>query len=254
MNRNLKLILLALVAITSVSIEAAEAPTPSEVANNLDSALKKPIVVEFVVTDGADLIDFAGPAEVFNFVRLPGKPNDSPYIEYIVSDKLDPVKLLGGSDNFDPLKLPGGFVVTPNYTFDTAPPAELVFVGGQGRYSPTQKELDWLRARHDQKQMVMSVCTGAFDLVKAGLLDGKQATTHHLAFPWFQQTFPAVAIVHGKRYVQSDPNLFTAGGLSSGIDLALHMVDMRFGRKVAEQTATRLEYQGTGWLTNTSPF
>lgn len=254
MNTLLRVILAALGAVISAAVLAAENPTSTDIANNIDSALKKHLVVEFVVTDGADLIDFAGPAEVFNFVRLPGQANDSPYIEYIVSDKLDPVKLLGGSDNFDPAKLPGGFVVTPNYTFDTAPPADLVFVGGQGRYTPTQKELDWLRARHDQKQMVMSVCTGAYDLVKAGLLDGKQATTHHLAFPWFQQAFPAVTIVHGKRYVQADPYLFTAGGLSSGIDLALHLVDMRFGRTIAEKTATRLEYQGTGWLTNTSPF
>lgn len=254
MNTSLRFILTALAAMAATGPSAAEGTAPAEIANDMDDAPKKPIVVEFVVTDGADLIDFAGPAEVFNFVRLPGQPNDSPYVEYIVSDKLDPVKLLGGSDNYDPTKFQGGFVVTPDYTFDTAPPADLVFVGGQARYSPSQKELDWLRARHDGKQTVMSVCTGAYDLGKAGLLDGKPATTHHLAFPFFQKTFPAVIIVHGKRYVQSDPNLYTAGGLSSGIDLALHMVDVRFGRAVAEKTATRLEYQGTGWITNTSSF
>jgi transcriptional regulator GlxA family with amidase domain len=254
MTTPLRIILAISGAVISATVLAAADTTQTEITSNVDSAVKKPLVVEFVVTDGADLIDFAGPAEVFNFVRLPGQANDSPYIEYIVSDKLDPVKLLGGSDNFDPVKSPGGFVVTPDFTFDTAPPADLVFVGGQGRYTPTQKELDWLRTRHDQKETVMSVCTGAYDLVKAGLLDGKQATTHHLAFPWFQQTFPAVTIIHGKRYVQADPNLLTAGGLSSGIDLALHLVDMRFGRTIAEKTATRLEYQGTGWITNTSPF
>jgi len=228
---------------------AAETAAPS--VNDIDAVYKNPIVVEFVVTDGADLIDFAGPAEVFNFVRLPGHPNDSPYIEYIVSDKMDPVKLVGGS--FDPTR-GGGFVVMPNYTFDTAPPADIIMVGGQARYNPTPKELKWLRARHDHKQTVMSVCTGAYDLARAGLLDDKQATTHHDAFSFFQQTFPKVTIVRGKRYVQSDPGLYTAGGLSSGIDLALHMVDIRFGRAVAEKTATQLEYQGTGWLTNTSTF
>jgi len=244
MNTSLRFTLIALAAMASTGAMAAKGPAPAEIANNIDSALKKPIVVEFVVTDGADLIDFAGPAEVFNFVQLPGEngPPYNTYVEYVVSDTLAPVKLLGG------------FVVTPDYTFDTAPPADIVMIGGQSRYSPTQKELDWLRARHDQKQMVMSVCTGAFDLEKAGLLDNKQATTHHGAFPYFQRTFPAVTIVHGKRYVQSDPNLYTAGGLSSGIDLALHMVDLRFGRKIAEHTADNLEYQGTGWITNTSSF
>jgi transcriptional regulator GlxA family with amidase domain len=249
MNAFFRLVLTALAVVTAVGVSAAEDSAPT--ANDIDAVYKNPIVVEFVVTDGADMIDFAGPSEVFNFVRLPGHPNDSPYIEYIVSDKMDPVKLLGGS--FDPSK-GGGFVVTPNYTFDTAPPADIVMIGGQARYSPTPKELAWLRARHDQKQMVASVCTGAFDLAKAGLLDDKQATTHHDAFSYIQKTFPTVQIVHGKRYVQSDPNLYTAGGLSSGIDLALHMVDLRLGRSVAEKTATTLEYQGTGWLTNTSSF
>ena len=243
MNTFLRFILVAFGTAISVAVLAADDPTPTGIANNVDSAVKKPIVVEFVVTDGTDMIDFTGPAEVFNFVQIPGQ-DDSPYITYIVSDKLDPVKLIGG------------FVVTPNYTFDTAPPADLVFVPGHAPpfISPTQKELDWLRARHDQKQTVISVCTGAFDLGRAGLLDGKQATTHHGAFSYFQKTFPAVTIAHGKRYVQADPNLITAGGLSSGIDLALHMVDMRFGRTVAEQTAAVLEYQGTGWITNTSSF
>src|SRR5215469_3161587 len=190
MEALLRFVLLALVAATSPAVFAAEDPTPAEIADNIDSALKKPIVVEFVVTDGADLIDFAGPAEVFNFVQLPGQKGQpyNTYIEYIVSDTLAPVKLQGG------------FVVTPDYTFDTAPPADIVMVGGQSRYSPTPKELDWLRVRHDEKQTVMSVCTGAYDLEKAGLLDNKQATTHHDAFAYFQQAFPAVKIVHGKRY------------------------------------------------------
>jgi transcriptional regulator GlxA family with amidase domain len=249
MKTFLRPILTALVIVMTVGATAAEDPTPT--ASDIDAVYKNPVVVEFVVTDGADLIDFAGPAEVFNYVRLPGHPNDSPYIEYIVSDKMDPVRLVGGS--FDPAKQ-AGFVVTPDYTFDTAPPADIVMIGGQARYSPTPKELEWLRARHDQKQIVMSVCTGAFDLAKAGLLDNKQATTHHGAFDNMQKTFPTVTIVHGKRYVQSDPNLYTAGGLSSGLDLALHIVDLRFGRAVAEKTATQLEYQGTGWITNTSTF
>lgn len=252
MNTFLRFILVALGAVASAGVLSAEDPTPAETTGNIESALKKPLVVEFVVTDGADMIDFAGPAEVFNYVRLPGHPDDSPYIEYIVSDKLDPVKLLGGS--FDPAKQLGGFVVMPNYTFDTAPPADLVIVPGHASFNPPQKELDWLRTRRDQEQTVMSVCTGAYDLAKAGLLDGKQATTHHQAVGYFQETFPAVTFVHGKRYVQAGPNLFTAGGLSSGIDLALHMVDLRFGRTVAEKTAVQLEYQGTGWMTNTSPF
>ena len=59
--------------------------------------------------------------------------------------------------------------------------------------------------------------------------------------------FPGVRLERGKRFVQSGPALFTAGGLTSGIDLALHVVDLYFGREVAEKTATYMEYEGTGW-------
>jgi transcriptional regulator GlxA family with amidase domain len=84
----------------------------------------------------------------------------------------------------------------------------------------------------------------------AGVLKGKPATTHHDYFEMFQQQFPDVALQKGKRYVQSDSVIYTAGGLSSGIDLALHVVDLYFGRAVAANTARYMEYEGTGWIDN----
>ena len=136
MNTFLRLILTTLMAFSTVGAGAAEDPAPT--ANEIDDAHKNPIVVEFVVTHGTDLIDFVGPSEVFNFVQAPGYKS-SPYVEYIVSDNLDPIKLLGG------------FVITPNYTFDTAPRADIVMIGGhiiggQSGYSPTPKALEIGRA------------------------------------------------------------------------------------------------------------
>jgi len=95
---------------------------------------------------------------------------------------------------------------------------------------------------------VMSVCTGAFKLAAAGVLDGKKATTHHGSYGRLQHDFPRVLVQRGMRYVQSDPVIFTAGGLSSGIDLALHVVELYFGRGVAETTAKYMEYEGRGWM------
>src|SRR5437867_5386255 len=92
-----------------------------------------------------------------------------------------------------------------------------------------------------------SVCTGAFKLGEAGLLDGKPATTHHDFFDRFAMKYPKVKLQKGKRFVQSDDRTFTAGGLSSGFDLALHVVDLYYGREVAQRTATYMEYEGTGW-------
>jgi YHS domain-containing protein len=93
----------------------------------------------------------------------------------------------------------------------------------------------------------MSVCTGAFVLARTGLLSGKAATTYHGAFVRFANEFPDIHLKRGARFVE-DGNLATAGGLSSGIDLALRVVERYFGREVAQNTAYDLEYQGQGWM------
>jgi YHS domain-containing protein len=93
----------------------------------------------------------------------------------------------------------------------------------------------------------MSVCTGAFVLAKTGLLSGKAATTYHGAFGRFAMAFPDIALKRGARFVENG-NLATAGGLSSGIDLALRVVERYYGREVAQKTAYDMEYQGEGWM------
>jgi YHS domain-containing protein len=93
----------------------------------------------------------------------------------------------------------------------------------------------------------MSVCTGAFLLAKTGLLSGKGATTHHNGYRSFAIEFPDVQLKRGVRFVE-DGNLASAGGLSSGIDLALRVVERYFGRDVATKTAYYMEYQGQGWM------
>ena len=94
----------------------------------------------------------------------------------------------------------------------------------------------------------MSVCTGAFVLAEAGLLAGKKATTHHDFHDRFAAQYPSVALERGLRFVESGRNLATAGGLTSGIDLALRVVERYFGRETARRTAEYMEYQGKGWL------
>jgi transcriptional regulator GlxA family with amidase domain len=93
----------------------------------------------------------------------------------------------------------------------------------------------------------MSICTGAFALAKTGLLDGKAATTHHSAYAELAAAFPAVKVKRGARFVDLG-SIATSGGLTSGMDLALHVVDRYFGRPTAMRTADNLEYQGTGWM------
>jgi transcriptional regulator GlxA family with amidase domain len=95
----------------------------------------------------------------------------------------------------------------------------------------------WLQkvAGDSANEVVMSVCTGAFKLAGAGLLDGKPATTHHGYYDEFEKYFPKVKLQKDARFVRSDERVFTSGGLTSGIDLALHVVELYFGRATADQ-------------------
>jgi transcriptional regulator GlxA family with amidase domain len=107
--------------------------------------------------------------------------------------------------------------------------------------------LDWIRKATKNTDVTMSVCTGAFVLAHTGLLSGRAATTHHNSYKTFAMQFPDIRCKRGARFVE-DGNLATAGGLSSGIDLALRVVERYFGREAASKTAYQMEYQGQGWL------
>jgi transcriptional regulator GlxA family with amidase domain len=107
--------------------------------------------------------------------------------------------------------------------------------------------LAWLRDTHQSCDLTMSVCTGAFLLARSGLLTGKSATTHHEFYDAFESEFAEINLKRGVRFVEQD-RLASAGGLTSGIDLALHVVERYFGRAVARQTAYYMEYEGTSWV------
>jgi transcriptional regulator GlxA family with amidase domain len=191
------------------------------------------IPVAFVISEGATMIDFAGPWEVFQDVHVEGRGADM--------DAHMPFRLYTVSDSRAPIRTSGGMQVVPDYTFEDAPAAAIVVVGAQGGRSKAM--LDWLRRASTRSQVLMSVCTGAYKLGMAGLLDGKKASTHHDFWDDFQKRFPKVSLERGVRYVQSDKTIFTAGGLTSGIDLALHIVELYFGHEVAARTAEYMEYR-----------
>jgi len=215
-------------AMLSAAITSLASSAPADSSAN--TFVTHPLVVEAVATPGATLLDFAGPAEVFGV--LTGHA-----VEYLVSDRTTP------------FRLENGVVVRPDYTFDDAPKPDVVIVGSQPARG-SSKAMAWLRHIYAKGGTVMSVCTGADWLGQSGLLDGRRAITHHNAIQRFQAKYPTVKFVQGKRFVESDPRLFTAGGYTAGLDLALHIVDTHFGRATADEVAHRLEYQGNGWITN----
>jgi putative intracellular protease/amidase/YHS domain-containing protein len=192
------------------------------------------IPVAVAISDGAVMIDYAGPWEVFQDANRPN--GGSAFNLFTVAESTKTVTASGG------LKL------TPDYTFENAPVPKVIVIPAQ---SGNDAMLEWIRKSSKTADVVMSVCTGAFILAKTGLLAGKAATTHHGSYGPFAMQFRDVKLMRGYRFVESEPNLATAGGLTSGIDLALRVVERYFGRASAEGTAFYMEYQGEGWKDST---
>jgi putative intracellular protease/amidase len=228
------LLLIAVLAILPAAGAAAATPAKPQLRNGM-------IKVAFAISEQVNVMDIAGPWEVFADTSMKdarGK-DVAPYQLYTVAASKAPLHSAGANHP--------GLTITPDYDFTDAPAPDIVVVPAQ-HGSP---ELEaWLKKIHAQHVTIMSVCTGAFKLAQAGLLDGKEATTHHWYFGNFAREFPKVKLVKDVRYVQADPVTFTAGGLTSGVDLALHMVADRFGQDVAQETANFMEYLGTGWKSN----
>src|SRR5437016_10538596 len=220
---------------TAAPVKTDEHSNPNAVGTEITS-LKPPdkgqISVAFLISDGAVVIDFCGPWEVFQDVMIPGR-QDMPFHLYTVAETKKPIRTSGGMQ------------IVPDYTIQNAPPPKVIVIPAQSGPSPAV--LEWIRKSSKTTDVTMSVCTGAFVLAKTGLLNGKSATTYHGAFGRFAMQFPNVQLKRGARFVENG-NLATAGGLSSGIDLALHVVERYYGREVARKTAYNLEYQGQGWM------
>jgi putative intracellular protease/amidase/YHS domain-containing protein len=216
----------------------AKVPSASEgdqavgTTNPLKPPAQGSIPVAFLISEGAQMIDFAGPWEVFQDVMVPGR-TDHPFRLYTVSESTSPIHTSGGMK------------IVPDYSFENAPAPKVIVIPAQS--APSQATLEWIRQSTKNTDVTMSVCTGAFVLAKTGLLSGKAATTYHGAFGRFAMQFPDIALKRGARFVENG-NLATAGGLSSGIDLALRVVERYYGRELAQRTAYDLEYQGQGWM------
>jgi transcriptional regulator GlxA family with amidase domain len=197
------------------------------------------INVAFIVSRDTTVIDLAGPWEVFQDAMFTSKGQPwqggddmiMPFNLYTVSDSKEPVSA-------------NGLMIVPNYAFADAPKPRVIVIPAQGGRSAAQKE--WLLKNAQTADVTMSVCTGASMLAAYGLLDYQAATTHHMYELEMQKKYPSVQFVTGTRFVEND-KVSTAGGLSSGIDLALHVVERYYGREIAQATADFMEYKGELW-------
>jgi len=187
------------------------------------------VKVAFVVSDQATLIDIAGPMQTFDQVQSPGT---SGFQTFTVSESRNPIKA-------------GTMTIVPDYTFADAPDADIVVVGAQSGRS--EAYLGYLRRMTESGKLMLSVCTGVSKFAQAGILDGLEATGHHDYIDQFQKAYPKIHFVRNRAWVHSAPMIYTAGGETSGIELALHIVELYYNHEVAVKTARYMEYRGPAW-------
>jgi transcriptional regulator GlxA family with amidase domain len=186
--------------------------------------------VGLFIFDDVELLDFAGPYEVFS---VTSELND--YTLF---------RVFSVSEDGDPVRTVNGLKVMPDFAFDNHPPIDILLIpGGDG----TKKEMDksaiveWIRWNHDRAKMTVSICSGARILARMGLLDGLEVTTHHEVFDDVRRIAPSVTLNAEARFVDNG-RILTAGGISAGIDVALHIVRKLHGEDVAGRTARYMEY------------
>jgi transcriptional regulator GlxA family with amidase domain len=191
--------------------------------------------VGILIFPDVEVLDFAGPFEVFSVTRLSEerrREESSPFDLRLIAEKLQPIMASGG------------LRVLPDVDFDNCPSLDILVVpGGWG----TRKEINnkrlisWIAERGKTVKTLTSVCTGSMLLGRAGLLHGLRATTHWRALDWMRDSFPEVT-VESSLHVVEDGRVLTSAGISAGIDMSLRVVARYYGEVVARATARHMEY------------
>jgi transcriptional regulator GlxA family with amidase domain len=177
-----------------------------------------------------ELLDFAGPYEVFS---VTSELNNDNFF-----------KVFTVTQNGQDIKSVNGLRILPDFSFDKHPDIDILIIsGGVGTKSEMLKEdiLEWLKRNQSNSKMTMSVCSGARLLGKLGLLDGLECTTHHEVMEHLQEIAPGAMIRTDKKFIDNG-KILTSAGISAGIDISLHIVDKLYGVDVANKTRMYMEY------------
>ncbi len=198
--------------------EPAATRAPAE-RKKAEGGKKTTKTVAVLLFEGVELMDFAGPAEVF-----------------IVAEEGKAFRVVTVAESTRPLKTMGGVTVTPDFSYETAPKADVLVVPGGNTRAVGKAGRAWLKKASGEADVTLSVCVGAFLLADVGLLDGREATTHAWGIERLRQAAPKCKVVQGKRFVDSG-KVVTAAGVTAGIDGALHVVERLLGKEAARWAA-----------------
>lgn len=189
--------------------------------------------------DDVEVLDFAGPFEVFSVTGLRGG-GEAPFKVSTIAEKnqiiarnqlvISPTYILENSPNFDIILVPGGGGIYPDGT-----------PFGSRKEMHNTKVLDWVKAQNTQAELVLSVCTGSMILGKAGLLEGLKATTHWKAETGMQEAAPNTKLLMKERFVDNGRIILSAG-ISAGLDMSFYVIQKLLGKEAALETAQYMQY------------
>jgi len=194
--------------------------------------------VGILIFDGVAALDVAGPLEVLSRARL------EPGVESRRSEDGALFSVFTVARTKEPVTATGGLALLPSHAFADVPPIDILLVPGGFGTRPLLQDADtigWIRRTAAAAERTASICTGALLLARAGLLDGRRATTHWGAFGLLATLGHGISVDRQARFV--DDGVLTSAGIASGMDLALHLVETLFGRAVADETARYIEYR-----------
>jgi transcriptional regulator GlxA family with amidase domain len=194
--------------------------------------MKKIWCVGIFLFNEVEVLDFAGPFEAFSIASIP-EQSDKPFLVQTVSQYGKMIKTRNG------------LMVQPHFSFDNAPDFDIVIVpGGYGAEEieiNNEVVIQWIKKQSNKVELITSVCTGAFLLAKAGLIDGKRATTHWMDIDRLEREFPNVKVESNCKFID-EGSIITSGGISAGINMSFHIIKRLLGEDVAKTTAKRMEY------------
>lgn len=195
--------------------------------------------VAIFIFDDVEVLDFAGPFEIFSVCGL-RSGGEKPFNVYTVAEKHN-------------IRARNNLLITSNYLLADCPKPDIVLIpGGGGMHadgSPfgSRKEmynemlLNWIRKQNETAELMLSVCTGSLMLAKAGLLEGLEATTHWKAVEAMQAAAPNTKLFPEKRWVDNGRIILSAG-VSAGIDMSLYVISKLLGKEVADENAQYIQY------------
>lgn len=193
---------------------------------------EKQWIVGILLFNEVEVLDFAGPFEVFSITTLP-ESDKKPFI----------VKTISETGNM--INARNGLKIKPDYSFNDKIDFDILIIpGGYGAEEieiNNLKVIEWIKNKFNNVDILASVCTGSFLLAKTGILDNKNATTHWMDIKKLQNDFPKIKVHKNIKYIE-DGKIITAGGVSAGINMSLYIIEKLLNKDIARYTAKRMEY------------